>query len=382
MSDNSNFFNFQTLSSKIKATIVSEYFPQYCKIIARKHMPERFGYFDMFAGPGIYEDGQLSTPILVAQKCVSDNILKDKVWMIFNDMTFGMKLKENFLSYFPNGTFGIKPFFANRIFGETPKIDTFLTRNTIKNFYNECPTLLFIDPWGYKHINTKVLSQFLNYWGNEIFIFINTKRLNADFEKEVSQANLMNVFPITYETIKKEKKLQGSVEERHKFIVDNLGKEFKAVLNSNVYYTAFEFREENQGAPSHYLLHLTKGAKGYELIKQVYDRYANTHRTLTGYVTYTFDPKKTPISDFVDEFFKQENIETLKKQLMETFAKRSIPAYLLFKEHQKNCLYAERHYRLALRQLVDEKKISVSYVDDKKHKVSVLIIPECIITFK
>ena len=97
MSDNSNFFNFQTISSKIKATIVSEYFPQYCKIIARKHMPERFGYFDMFAGPGIYEDGQLSTPILVAQKCVSDNILKDKVWMIFNDMTFGMKLKENFL---------------------------------------------------------------------------------------------------------------------------------------------------------------------------------------------------------------------------------------------------------------------------------------------
>lgn len=129
--------------------------------------------------------------------------------------------------------------------------------------------------------------------------------------------------------------MQGSVEERHKFIVDNLGKEFKAVLNSNVHYTAFEFREENQGTPSHYLLHLTKGAKGYELIKQVYDRYANTHRTLAGYVTYTFDPKKTPTSDFVDEFFKQENIETLKKQLMETFAKRSISAYLLFKEHQK-----------------------------------------------
>jgi len=52
-----NFFGSQTLSSKVKANIVAEYFPQYCKIITKMHKPERIGYFDLFAGPGKYDDG-------------------------------------------------------------------------------------------------------------------------------------------------------------------------------------------------------------------------------------------------------------------------------------------------------------------------------------
>ena len=47
------FFEKQTLSSRVKASIVSEYFPKYCKIIVKKHVPERIGYFDLFAGPDV-----------------------------------------------------------------------------------------------------------------------------------------------------------------------------------------------------------------------------------------------------------------------------------------------------------------------------------------
>ena len=61
------FFEKQTLSSRVKASIVSEYFPQYCKIIVKRHMPRCIGYFDLFAGPGVYEDGNCSTPLLVAK---------------------------------------------------------------------------------------------------------------------------------------------------------------------------------------------------------------------------------------------------------------------------------------------------------------------------
>ena len=50
MSDNKDFFKKQTDSSRVKAAIISEYFPQYCHIISRRHTPQRFGYFDMFAG--------------------------------------------------------------------------------------------------------------------------------------------------------------------------------------------------------------------------------------------------------------------------------------------------------------------------------------------
>lgn len=380
--DNTKFFEHQTDSSRVKASIVSEYFPQYCKIIARKHMPKRFGYFDMFAGPGIYEDGCFSTPILIGRKCYNDPMLKDRVWMVFNDMAYGDKLKENFESVFPPQTFAIEPFFANRTFGENDRVDAFLTRNTMEGFYNECPSLLFIDPFGYKHINTRILAQFLTRWGNEVFIFMNTKRLNAAFENDKFLEDLRVVFPTTFDTIRTEKKLQGSVEERHYFIIQQLHKEFERVLGSRVYYTAFEFREEDQNTPSHYLLHITKGPKGYELIKQICSQYDNVPRVLEGVATYTFDPKYFKDDNMMDEMFRQENIDNLKTSLESDYKGKTVDAESLFKEHQKDTKYAGRHYRLALRQLANEGKISVKYTDGKNHQVSVLLIRECIITFK
>jgi three-Cys-motif partner protein len=385
MSDNKDFFKTQTDSSRVKAAIISEYFPQYCKIISRRHTPQRFGYFDMFAGPGIYEDESWSTPLLVAKNCYEDSFLRDRVWMVFNDMAFGDKLKENFETYYQSGTFRYEPFFANRIFGEWPKIDTFLTRNTMQGFYNECPTVLFIDPWGYKHINTRVLTQFLTQWGNEVFIFINTKRLNAAFENAKFQEDLKVVFPLTYSEVRSDKKLQGSVEERHKFMINKLAEEFRRILGGVVFYTAFQFREEDQRTPSHYLLHITKGAKGFELVKQVYSRYANVDRVLEGMDgvnTYTFDPKSINESSWFNDDFKQDNIDKLKKELCHEYKGKKFAVEALFNIDQRKRLHSRTHYLIAFRQLFDEGKIEVQYTDGKNHKASVLISPWCNITFK
>jgi len=385
MSDNKDFFKHQTDSSRVKAAIISEYFPQYCRIISRRHCPQRFGYFDMFAGPGIYEDESWSTPLLVAKNCYDDEFLRDRVWMVFNDMAFGDKLKENFERFFQSGTFKYEPFFASRVFGEWPKIDTFLTRNTMEGFYNECPTVLFIDPWGYKHINTRILTEFLKQWGNEVFIFINTKRLNAAFENDKFQEDLKLVFPLTYHEVKANKKLQGSVEERHKYIINQLADEFRRILGGIVYYTAFQFREEDQATPSHYLLHITKGAKGFDLVKRIYMKYSNEERILDGMDgvnTYTFDPKTINDDSLFDSDFKQDNINRLKSELLKKYKGYTFTAEELFKNDQSTGrLHSYTHYLTAFRQLYDEGKIEVEFTDDKKHKASVLISPNCKITF-
>ena len=384
MSDNKDFFKKQTDSSRVKAAIISEYFPQFCKIISRRHTPRQFGYIDMFAGPGIYDDGSLSTPLLVAKKCYEDSFLRERVWMVFNDLDFGDKLRENFEKFYQSGTFPNEPFFANRVFGEWPRIDNFLMRNTMEGFYNERPSLLFIDPWGYKHINTRVLAQFLTQWGNEVFIFINTKRLNAAFENELFQEDLKVVFPLTYNEVKAEKKMQGSVEERHKFMINHLADEFRRVLRGVVFYTAFQFREEDQATPSHYLLHITKGAKGFELVKQVYSKYANVERNLGGMdsvETYTFDPRSIQGTSWLDEDFKQQNIQKLKNELRKKYASQMLQTEQLFNEDQRTRMLSRSYYLLALRQLADEGKIEVQYTDGKNHKASVLISPSCYIKF-
>lgn len=42
------FFNTQTISSRVKAGIVSEYFPSYSKIIIKKFIPKAVRFIDLF----------------------------------------------------------------------------------------------------------------------------------------------------------------------------------------------------------------------------------------------------------------------------------------------------------------------------------------------
>lgn len=376
-----NFFEKQTLSSKVKASIVSEYFPKYCSIIVRKHVPEKIGYLDLFSGPGMYEDGNPSTPILIARNCLKDEDLKNRVWMVFNDKCYSEQLKENFNKEFPEGTFKYKPHFGHSTVGESQEINDFIVKNTCKGRFNEQPSVLFIDPWGYKGIETNVLSQFLSYWGNELFIFINSKRINPALENDKFEEPMRCLFPNSYDKVKVEIRNKRTVSERLQFIIDNLGKEYEALLKSRVYYTAFKFQEEDIETTSHFILHLSKNKRGFDLVKQIYNDFANVGTIFDGVNTYTFDVKK--ITNPVEELFdtNSENIDALKNMLLEEYKGRTITSYDLFEEHQQNCLYSRSHYVEALRRLVEEGAVESEFTDGKNHVVTVLLSKDCILKF-
>lgn len=377
-----NFFEEQTLSSKIKASIVSEYFPKYCKIIVRARTPERIGYYDLFSGPGIYEDGNYSTPLLIAKNCYNDKSLKNKVWMVFNDNAYSEQLKHNFLQLYPKGTFCNEPHFGHSTVGENEEINKFITRNTMRNGKNECPAVLFIDPFGYKGIDTSILSRFLSYWGNELFIFINTKRINPALENDKFEPLMRDLFPTSFDSLKVHVREKRSVTERLQFIIDNLGKEYEKLLGNKVFYIAFKFQEEDAETTSHFILHLTKSKRGFDLIKQIYNDFANVGTIFDGINTYTFDVKK--ITNPIEELFDvaSENIDILKEKIYSLYRGKRISALRLFEEHQIAEYYCRKHYTEALRRLVRDGKVSSVFNDNKQHVVSVLLINECILTFK
>jgi three-Cys-motif partner protein len=376
-----NFFAQQTISSKIKANIVSEYFPSYCKIIVKGHMPQEIRYIDLFSGPGIYEDGKVSTPILIARQCNQDEFLKSHVKLIFNDKEHIEALQNNFFIEFPAGTFAKEPHFGNKTVGEDENIKVFLKRNTHSGKNNDCPSLLFIDPFGYKGIETEVLAEFLKNWGNEIFLFVNIKRIHAAIENEKFEDLMKNLFPTTLERIKEDRRYELNTSARINLIIQCLGGEYQNILKQKVYYTAFKFQEEDNEATSHYILHLTKGSRGFDLVKQIYCDFANVGTIFDGVNTYTFDAKQLDKQE--NELFNidEMNIDRLKEELFSIYKGMSTTAFELFENHQKNCLYSRRHYTLALRKLVDEQKLISEYSDNVIHKVSILISKNCRLKF-
>lgn len=376
-----NFFEQQTASSKIKASIVSEYFPSYCKIIVKKRMPKEIRFIDLFAGPGIYQDGNASTPILIAKQCQQDEFLKTKVRLIFNDKEHTDELKSNFLGHFPDGTFIKRPHFGNKTVGQDDKIREFLITSTHEGSNNEKPSLLFIDPFGYKGIETSVLAEFLRNWGNEIFLFVNIKRIHPALENDKFEDLMKDLFPSTLEKVKIDRRYKLNTAERINLIIQCLGQEYECILKSKVYYTAFKFKEEDNEATSHYILHITKGSRGFDLVKQIYNDFANVGTVFDGVNTYTFDAKK--IEDQPVELFdmKSINIDRLKDDVLLKYSGRTLTASRLFEEHQTGNLYSRNHYTTALRKLVDEGKVMSTYTDLKAHKKTVLLSTYCLLKF-
>ncbi len=380
-----DFFKVQMLSSKIKASIVSQYFPKYCNIIMKAGQKE-IRYVDLFAGPGMYEDGNPSTPILIARHCNSNPRLKEIIKFLFNDKDYRNELENNFKNEFPDGTFPKKVHFADRVVGQSKEITDFLCKNTHFNAdyrnKNECPSLLFIDPFGYKGVETEVLSKFFKNWGNEIFIFVNTKRIHPALINEKFDELMKLWFPTTLNQLKQDRRYTLNVPERLSLIINSIGKEYEKAIGEKVYYTAFRFQEEDSEATSHYILHLTKHPKGFELIKTIYNDFANVGTVFDDNNTYTFDSKSYG-SKSISLFNTDDlNIESLSKIILKEYKGKSVSALSLFNHLQKTNLYSHAHFASALRKLHDDGELLSTFVDNKEHHRSVIISEFCKLQFK
>lgn len=375
-SGNATFYNFQTESSRIKANIVAEYFPQYSRIIY-SNLQKEIRYVDLFAGKGMYDDEKHSTPLLIAKACAQDPKLAAKVRLVFNDNKFCEELKCNFYKHFPSNTFAKEPRFGNLTVGEDDRISNFLAQDFKGK--NLKPTLLFVDPWGYKGVDTLALAKFLNGWGNELFLFVNIKRVHAAIENKKFDESMQLMFPTTINELRKDRKYKSTVYERLNLIMGNLALEFKKAVKDELFHCEFKFQEDSV-ATSHYIIHFTKHHKGYELIKQIYYDFDNIGATLEKDGSYTFDAKTMGKSDSM-LILGDTNIAALSSKLQRDFKGRTLSGKQLFEEHHTKTKYCGSHYLQTLRDMVLKGKLKASFTDTVNHRVSVLLTDTCKLEF-
>src|ERR1700688_1746912 len=87
MADN-QFFEESREQSQVKARIVAKYFWPWAKVMIHSVKANgigRIAYIDLFAGPGRYEDGTLSTPLMILTKAIEDRDMREMLVAVFND---------------------------------------------------------------------------------------------------------------------------------------------------------------------------------------------------------------------------------------------------------------------------------------------------------
>lgn len=158
MVDNS-FFDESREQSKVKAAIVAKYFDAWATVIiaAQKECEKekRIAYIDLFAGPGRYRDGTLSTPILILQKAIAKPEVRDRLVTLFND-----KDEANVDSLRKT----IEQLSGIQMLRYQPCVQKNEVGEHIVKMFEQMklvPTLFFVDPWGYKGLSLRLVNSVL-----------------------------------------------------------------------------------------------------------------------------------------------------------------------------------------------------------------------------
>lgn len=335
------FFEKPLEQSKVKSQIVAKYFDAWAGIITSH--AEDIRYVDLFAGQGYYKDGTESTPLLVLKKAIEKPKIGQKLLAEFNDqkVKYVGSLREAVLQLDGIERLPNPPRFSN----------IKISREIVERYGGESlpPTLLFLDPWGYKGVSLGLIKVAIKDWGSECVLFFNYNRINMDLQKISVDKNINDLFGKD-RADRLRRRMAGMQPYRRE---ETIIQEFcNALMDMGGKYTLpFCFRDRKRDRTSHYLIHISKDPLGYGLMKEIMDRYSI--KDADGVPTFTFDPKNQLTLNF------NQPLRELAEQLMRYFRGRTLKVGDIHKQHQELTRFTKRNYKDALLTLEDEGRIKV-----------------------
>jgi three-Cys-motif partner protein len=343
---NHSFFNERKDQSEVKARIVTKYFLTWASIIAPKSRTDRIAYIDLFAGPGRYSDGSASTPIMVIEKAIADEKLRNTLLSYFNDESpdHCKSLQAEFAKLPGIETLKHKPEVSNGAIGD----GTAEWLNSVKSI----PTFSFIDPWGYKGLSLKLVQAAIKYWGSESVFFFNYNRINAGINNDKVEKHIAALFGE-----KRAEQLRKTVEgrkpdDREALILENLAQALKEY--GAEYVLPFRFRNARGTRSTHHLIFVSKHVLGYKKMKDIMAAESSTHDQGVASLEYSPAAADTPLLLSLNR-----PLEKLIEELPKVFSGQTLSTLDIYEKHQLDTPYVLRNYKTALMTLHDNGKIIV-----------------------
>jgi three-Cys-motif partner protein len=299
----------------------------------------------LFAGPGRYEDNTKSTPLLVLEKAIAEPKMAERLVTFFNDRNLRnyQSLKKT-IHELP----GIKKLKYQ------PVIENIEIGSAIAEQFKKMklvPTLLFVDPWGYKGLSLNLIDSVLKNWGCDCIFFFNYNRINMGLNNEIVKEHMNALFEErrAYELRAKLSFLLP--HERELTIVEELGQAFKTM--GYKYVLPFRFRNNEGTRTSHHLIYVSKEFLGYNIMKGIMASASSS--TSQGVASFEYNPadKRMPLL-----FELNSPIDKLADMLLSEFAGNTLTFDDFYESHSVNKPYTERNYKDVLLQLEAENRIA------------------------
>lgn len=329
-----NFFDESTEQSRIKAAIVKDYFGAWAKIVLKKQ-PGLIAHADLFSGPGMYKDGTKSTPLLILERAIADSEMRKRLVTIFND-----EKEENIRSL----RAGIADLPGIEKLAHQPDTDVGEVGGETAEAFRKIklvPTLLFVDPWGYKGLSLALIESFLKNWGCECIFFFNYNRINPALANESVKEHMDALFG-SARAQRLRARLDGlPPRERELAIIDAL---CEAVVEVGAKYVLpFCFKDDRGARTSHYLVFASKHPVGYAIMKDIMAKASSQQHQ--GVASFGYCPASA-IHPTLFELSRP--LDDLEDMLLNEFAGRTLKTQQIYDLHNVGRPYTMKNYKAAL----------------------------------
>lgn len=333
-----SFFSETGDQSVVKTAIVTKYFWAWANVISSSLIKlggNRIAYLDLFAGPGRYEDGTDSTPLLILQQAIENERMQKMLVTIFNDKD---EKSVRSLSKAIDNLAGVnklshKPIVWNEEVGDE-MVKLFAQMNLV-------PTLFFVDPWGYKGLSLELVNAVVKNWACECIFFFNYNRVSMGLGNKLVKKHMDALFG-EEAADELRLKIEGlSPNDRELAIVEALCQALNP--SGKRFVLPFRFRDSRGTRTSHHLIFVSKNFKGYEIMKDVMAKESSSHPQ--GVPSFEYSPAD---SRFPTLFEMARPLDDLQGLLLEVFAGRNLQMADIYREHSVGTPYIKRNYKKVL----------------------------------
>jgi three-Cys-motif partner protein len=303
---------------------------------------KKVGFADLFAGRGSYEapDGsiQKSTPLLVCETVAGNEQFREKVHLWFNEANSGnFESLKNSIEQTPGiALFKYKPRIDNKVV--TPDWAVKLRKLSV-------PTLLFLDPCGYKGLSLDLIAAALSGFGNDCIFFFNYSRINMKLDLEIMNDSIDQFFKAERAKLLRAEIKNRNPAEREEIILSAVR---DAIEEVGAISLPFKFKSDN-GRTSHHLIYASKNKRASGMMKHILRSVSSTINEGVG--SHEHDPRsKSATASLFAGLYEVED------RLLNAFANRELSFGSLLDEESKT-KFTDSNYRDALLSLEAQGKV-------------------------
>ena len=283
-------------------------------------------------------------PFLILEKAIENPKLRTNLITLFNDQdkVSAEKLKQKLREIPSIDTLKHQPRVMNHVVGEE------FTREF--NSLKIIPSVVFLDPWGYKGLSLDLINSILQHHGCECIIFFNFNRINLAISNPLVQQTMNELFGETRAN-QLRKRVEGlEPEKRELAILETFSEAIKEKHGKFVLPFKFEF--DDLPRTSHYIIFASKNQTGHKIMKDIMASAGFSDEDDVPTLAYYKPNSKMPAKfEFARPF------SSLGDLLCTKFAGQTLTMHDVYLKHNVGEPFLEKHYKTKLVELEKENRI-------------------------